>query len=64
MHAAGGLFSTFRLAFSAAVTALLVIAELALGHHSRCLTLLVVSDQTIYNLLTLVAAVATNKVRI
>lgn len=36
------------------LTMVLVITELVLGHFSHCLTLLAVTNQTIYNFMTLV----------
>lgn len=42
----------------------LLIAELILGHFSHCLTLLTVTNQTIYNLMTLVFALMAKKVRV
>jgi hypothetical protein len=38
-------FSTFRLGVATSLTFALVVAEITVGHYSRCLTLLVVSDQ-------------------
>ncbi len=44
------------------LTLALVAAELLLGHFSHCLTLLAVTNQSVYNLLTLVFAVIAKKV--
>ena len=54
---------TLRLSVATGLTLCLVCAELTVGHHSRCLTLLALSDQTIYNLLTLIVALIGNQVR-
>ena len=56
--------STFRLSLATGLTLCLVCAELSVGHHSRCLTLLALSDQTVYNLLTLIVALVANQVTI
>ena len=53
---------TLRLSVATGLTLCLVCAELTVGHHSRCLTLLALSDQTIYNLLTLIVALIGNQV--
>ena len=59
------------LSFGASLTALivcavltlaLVVAELVLGHFSHCLTLLAVTNQSVYNLLTIVFAAVAKKV--
>ena len=55
--------STFRLSLATGLTFCLVCAELSVGHHSRCLTLLALSDQTVYNLLTLIVALVANQVK-
>ena len=57
-----GRWSTLRLSLATGLTLCLVCAELTVGHHSRCLTLLVLSDQTLYNLLTLIVALIANQV--
>ena len=44
-------------------TLCLLIAELILGHFSHCLTLLTVTNQTIYNLMTLIFALVAKKAR-
>ena len=54
---------TLRLSVATGLTLCLGCAELTVGHHSRCLTLLALSDQTIYNLLTLIVALIGNQVR-
>ena len=54
---------TLRLSVATGLTLCLVCAELTVGHHSRCLTLLALSDQTIYNLLTLIVALIGNQVQ-
>ncbi len=46
----------------AVLTLALVGAELVLGHFSHCLTLLAVTNQSVYNLLTLVFAAAAKTV--
>ena len=53
---------TLRLSVATGLTLCLLCAELTVGHHSRCLTLLALSDQTIYNLLTLIVALIGNQV--
>ena len=45
-----------------ALTLALLIAELVLGHFSHCLTLLAVTNQTLYNLLTLGCAIMAKRV--
>ena len=51
-----------RLLACALLTFLLLVAELVLGHFSHCLTLMVVTNQTIYNFLSLVFALVANRV--
>jgi hypothetical protein len=52
----------YRLSVCAALTAGLVIAELVLGHFSHCLTLLALTNQTLYNLLTLIFTIVAKQV--
>ena len=46
------------------LTLALLCAELVLGHFSHCLTLLAVTNQTLYNLLTLGCAIMAKRVRV
>ncbi|CAB4067184.1 unnamed protein product [Lepeophtheirus salmonis] len=53
--------SIIKLIISLVLTFILVLAELTLGHFTHCLTLLVVTNQSIHNLINLASSTASKK---